>query len=165
MIDSRLVFHTETCRADTRLYPLYILSSFFFFCHPTNAACDKREVSTCQWSLHHVVPMITALHHSELYCQTWFPAYRDLTWQECVLRSSSSTDRKKDDVSYFNHFYGLQKKLLLVGIQDSQFPFHPPTLIQSALGAINRRHFISSSVSQIHSVVRQSAVWALQLNL
>lgn len=66
--------------------------------HPTNSACDKRKVSTCQCqksSLHDVMLMILALHHSALYCQTWFPVYRDLAWQKYILCTARAQKKKR----------------------------------------------------------------------
>lgn len=75
---------------------LYCLS--FLLWHPTNWACDKTEMSTCQckkWSLRDVRPMIIALHHSARHCQTWFPVYRELAWQKYILRTAAEAQNKK----------------------------------------------------------------------
>lgn len=126
----------------------------FLLWHPTNWACDKREVSTSQcqkWSLHNVMPMIIALHHSALYCQTWFPVYRDLAWQKYILRSSTE---KKWWVSHIQVIFKFNSRRSFLGcwewgISVSLSPSH--FNLRSALGAINRQHFILTLISQIHS--------------
>ena len=98
-------------KAVLRFYILSTISVLLW--HPTKCACDKREASTCQrrvWSLHNVMPLITALRHSALYCQTWFPVYRDFTWQKYILPTAAAAaaaaaqekKKKKISVSYFN---------------------------------------------------------------
>lgn len=65
--------------------------------------------------------------------------------------AAAARGKKNMGVSYFSHFYQLQKKLLVVEIEEYQFPFQPPTLIYSQLwGAINTQHFILTLITQIN---------------
>lgn len=97
--------------------------------HPTNRACHKREVSNVPvpkvifaWCLDYSVAS-----HS-LYCQTWFPVYRDLAWQKYILRTAAAQKKRVSHISiiFLNQ---LQRKLSVVKLEESQFPSHPPTLI------------------------------------
>lgn len=71
---------------------------------------------------------------------------------EVYFVHSKSTEKKKRWVSHTLIIFlcRIQKKLLVVETEKSQFPSHTPTLIYvPALGAINK-HFIVTLITQIH---------------
>lgn len=134
------------------LYPIA-----FLFCFDTQQTDSViEELSTCQrqkWSLHDVTPVIIALHHSLLrfIVKHNFQSTEPLRDRNIFCAQQQQRKKRKRFVPYFSIFLSTPEEAFGCWNWGISIYFSPSHFnLCSALGAINRHHFILTLISQIH---------------